>query len=260
MNTDQFNAYAKFYNLFYKDKDYAKEAGYIHSLVQKYSKKDKKDLRLLDLACGTGRHLTELLKIGYANLSGSDIAAPMIEVAKRHAAETGKKIDLYNYSFQESNQVPGKFDVVTSMFSAVNYIVSFEDQLKSFRNIHGLLEDDGVFVFDYWNGNAVARDYSPVKVLRKQDGDGEIVRISETSINLVEQKATVNFTCIYLEKQQKVTEFKEVHELHYYYFSEIRNLLEFAGFNIIHLSPFPEAERAVAPFDWNISIVARKRK
>jgi SAM-dependent methyltransferase len=259
MSATQFNTYAKFYNLFYKDKDYPKEAGYIHALVQKYSTKNKKDLHLLDLACGTGRHLLELSKMGYQHLSGSDIAAPMIEVAKKNTADSGNEIKLYNYSFQQADQVPGKFDVVTSMFSAVNYIVTFEDQLKTFRNIHGLLEKDGIFIFDYWNGNAVTRDYSPVKILRKQDEDSEIVRISETSLDLVEQSVTVNYTCIYLENQQKTIEFKEVHHLHYYYFSEMKNLLEIAGFEIIHLSPFPEADRAVAPYDWNISIVAQKR-
>jgi SAM-dependent methyltransferase len=259
MSAQQFNTYAKFYNLFYKDKDYAKEAGYIHSLVKKYSEKDKKELRLLDLACGTGRHLLELSKLGYGKLSGSDIAAPMIEVAKKNAADAATSIHLYNYSFQEAHQVPDKYDVVTSMFSAVNYIVNFEDQLKSFRNIHGLLDKNGIFIFDYWNGNAVARDYSPMKVLRKQDESGEIIRISETSLDLVKQNVTVKFTCIYLEDQQKTIEFKEVHELHYYHFSEMQNLLQIAGFDIIHFSPFPEMDRPVAPYDWNISIVARKK-
>ena len=33
---DVFDAYARYYDLLYKDKDYAGEAAYVHGLIQKY--------------------------------------------------------------------------------------------------------------------------------------------------------------------------------------------------------------------------------
>jgi SAM-dependent methyltransferase len=258
--SSQFSTYARFYNLLYKDKDYAKEAAYIHNLINRHCSKSKKDLSLLDLACGTGKHLFELSDAGYTNLHGSDIAEAMITVAKENAVRLNKDIEFYNYSFQQSHQIPKKFDVVLSMFSAVNYIISFEDQLQTFRNIHGLLNEDGLFIFDYWNGNAVIRDYSPVKVLRKKDDQSEIIRISNTEIDMIRQSATVTFNCLYFEENRKINEFEEKHHLHYYHFSEMSNLLEMAGFTILHQSPFLEPEKQTASHDWNISIVARKRK
>lgn len=259
MSTRQFDTYARFYNLLYKDKNYSREAAYIHQLVSRYYSKKQSELSLLDLACGTGRHLFELSLLGYARLSGSDIAKAMIDVARENAAQAAKEVAFYNYSFQEAHHIPGKFDVVISMFSAVNYITSFEDQLQTFRNIYNLLESGGIFIFDYWNGNAVVRDYSPVKVLRKQDKGAEIVRVSNTSIDLVKQHATVQFNCQYFEENQRVDEFEEVHHLHYYYFSEMYNLLQVAGFSVLHESPFLEPDKPVDPYDWNISIVAQKR-
>lgn len=258
MSTRQFDTYARFYNLLYKDKNYKKEAAYIHQLISRHYSKKQSELTLLDLACGTGRHLFELSALGYAHLSGSDIAKAMIDVARENAQQAAKQIDFYNYSFQEAHNIPGKFDVVISMFSAVNYITSFEDQLQTFKNIYQLLEKGGIFIFDYWNGNAVVRDYSPVKVLRKQDEQSEIIRISKTSIDLVKQAATVTFNCLYFEGQQRIDEFEEVHHLHYYFFSEMNNLLKIAGFNVLHQLPFLEPEGAVDPYDWNISIVAQK--
>jgi SAM-dependent methyltransferase len=259
MSTRQFDTYARFYNLLYKDKNYKKEATYIHELISRHYSKKQSVLTLLDLACGTGKHLFELSDLGYAHLSGSDIAKAMIDVARQNAQQAEKRIDFYNYSFQEAHNIPGKFDIVISMFSAVNYITSFTDQLKTFRNIYQLLEEGGIFMFDYWNGNAVVRDYSPVKVLRKQDKEAEIIRISNTEIDLIRQHATVKFNCQYFEGQQRIDEFEEVHHLHYYYFPEMYNLLEVAGFTILHESPFLEPDKSVDPYDWNISIVAQKR-
>jgi SAM-dependent methyltransferase len=260
MSKDQFNTYAKFYDLLYKDKNYAKEALYIDALVNKYfSSKNKNYLSLLDLACGTGKHLFELSSLGYSHVAGSDISASMIKLASSKAQELNKKIDFYNYSFQQANKVPGKFHVVVSMFSAINYITTLEDQLQAFKNIHGLLNDTGLFIFDYWNGNAVLRDYSPVKVLRKKENAAEIIRISETNIDAIKQDVFVKFSCLYLEEDKIIDQFEEIHHLHYYHFSEIRNLLYAAGFKIIHISPFMEMNENVSSHDWNVSIVAQKK-
>jgi SAM-dependent methyltransferase len=260
MSTKQFDTYAKFYDLLYKDKNYPGEAAYMHTLIGKHSQVSPSQLSLLDLACGTGKHLFELSSLGYRHLSGSDISSAMIEVAKEKAAQNKKDINFYNFSFQNSHLIKKEFDVVISMFSAVNYLTNFDDQLQTFKNVNGLLKDDGLFIFDYWNGNAVVRDYSPVKVLRKKNGTAEIIRISTTEINKVTQAVSVKFNCMYLDKGAMLDEFEEVHHLHYYHFSEIYNLLSVAGFEILHSSPFLSPEKEIDPYDWNISIVARKRK
>lgn len=260
MSERQFKDYAKFYNLLYKDKNYPKEAAYIDTLVRTHCTRDKKEISLLDLACGTGKHLFELNALGYQRLTGSDIAKEMIEIARRNASNKKLDVDFHNYSFQEADKIPGKFDVIISMFSAVNYITSFEDQMRTFRNISNHLEVGGLFIFDYWNGNAVVRDYSPLKVLRKKDDRAEIIRISNTTLDLIKQSATVVFNCLYMENGARVNEFEEVHHLHYYHFPEMFNLLQIAGFEIVHQSPFLSPDGTVDAYDWNISVVARKRK
>lgn len=254
----QFDVYAAFYDLLYKDKDYKAEADYIDALIKRYALQKDADIELLDLACGTGRHLKELGKKGYRRLSGSDISKAMIDVARSSASDSGPDINYYNHSFQDADKIAGKFDVVLSMFSAVNYITSYEDQSHTLQNIHGLLKEGGIFLFDYWNGNAVVDYYSPVKVLRKKSGDAEIMRISETNINLLSQDAFVKFTCMYTENGRRHDEFVEVHHLHYYFFSEMLNLLKSHRFEVLHMSPFMHIDKAADPKDWNISIVAKR--
>ncbi len=257
-SSTQFNAYAAFYDLLYKDKDYTAESYYIDTLISKFLTKEKSNTRLLDLACGTGKHLQELYKKKYGSLSGSDISKSMIEIAVETSRQKKTDIKFYNHSFQTSDQIDGKFDVVISMFSAVNYITTYEDQNKTLGNIHNLLNDDGLFIFDFWNGNSVVKNYSPVKVLRKTSGDTEILRISETSLDQINQDAFVKFTCMFFKDKLKASEFEEMHHLHYYYFSEMRNLLRSNRFEILYTSPFMQMDKELSIMDWNISMVAKK--
>lgn len=256
--TEQFNVYAAFYDLLYKDKDYKGEAAYIDSLLQEFVRKDRGNVKLLDLACGTGKHLMQLSRLGYSKLNGSDISASMIDVARSAVSKNGMDIEFFNHSFQEANQINRKYDVVISMFSAVNYLTNYEDQRSTLQNVHGLLEHGGMFIFDYWNGNAVTTQFSPLKVLRKKNGNTEIMRISETSIDQITQDAIVKFTCLYFEDDKKVSEFQETHHLHYYYFPEIKNLLAANGFELVHISPFMKMHAPISAAEWNISIVAKK--
>jgi SAM-dependent methyltransferase len=254
----QFDVYAAFYDLMYKDKDYRGEAKYIDQLVRKFSKKDSGVISLLDLACGTGKHLFELSALGYKNLSGSDIASAMIQVARKNAEQKKVNIPFHNFSFQESDKIAKKHDVVISMFSAINYLTAYEDQIRTLKNIHSLLHEGGLFIFDYWNGCAVTESYSPVKVLRKKQDESEIVRISETSLDRITQQATVKFTCSYLKDNVRISEFEEIHLLHYYYFAEMKNLLLSQNFEILYVGPFMRPDEPLDSKEWNISIVARK--
>jgi SAM-dependent methyltransferase len=258
MADSQFDTYAKFYDLLYWDKNYSGEAAFIDNLITEAFKADAKNLELLDLACGTGRHLFELKKLGYSRLAGSDISDRMIDVARKVSNENKLPISFHNYSFQEANKIPGNFQVILSMFSAVNYLTTFEDQLLTFRNIHGLLKRNGLFIFDFWNGNAVARDYSPMRVVHKKAADNELIRISETTIDRLTQNVSVKFKCLYFEDGTKQTEFEEIHKLHYYYCPEIINLLSTTGFRIRRIVPFMAPDKELDPFEWNITIVAEK--
>ncbi|MFM6976262.1 MAG: class I SAM-dependent DNA methyltransferase [Sphingobacteriaceae bacterium] len=250
--------YASFYNLLYQDKDYAQEAAYVDRLISKQTA-FAKPIRLLDLACGTGNHAFLLQDLGY-EVNGSDISADMIEVASHRAEEMNSPVRFFNYSFQESHQIKQKYQVIISMFSAINYLTTYQDLAKTLNNIHGLLEDDGIFIFDYWNGNAVTRDYSPLKHLHKTKGADVIERTSRTSLDLINQIAEVEFTCIYAKDGVKQLEFQELHRMRYFYFKELEDLLKANGFKIVYRSNFLNDQAQLDAFDWNITIIVQKNQ
>lgn len=256
--SSQFNQYAEFYDLLYREKNYIGESEYIAKIIKKLLPERSIPVTLLDLACGTGKHIFHLEKMGFT-VEGSDISSNMISVARESAKTNGSKAIFYNRSFQESHKIQKNYDVIISMFSAIDYLTSFDDFLLALKNISGLLNDDGIFIFDYWNGNAVTRDYDPVKVVRKSDMKGELLRISETSLDLVKQIATVKFSCMYFVDGKRMHDFTELHPMRYYFFQEMFNILESNGFEIIYTSPFMNFDGLIDPYDWNISVGLKKK-
>ncbi|ADH85081.1 class I SAM-dependent DNA methyltransferase [Desulfurivibrio alkaliphilus] len=253
---DIFADYSEFYDLLYEDKPYPDEARFIADLLNRYADPAGSVRTVLDLACGTGRHCFELEAMGY-QVAGSDISAPMIARAQAAAAARASQATFYNHSFQEAAKIGKRFDAVISMFSAIDYLTGHHDLTTALENVSQLLPPGGLFVFDYWNGNAVINNYSPVRELRKRRGNLEVHRTSTTRLDLVEQIAEVNFQFRCLVAGQSEHEFREQHRVRYFFFREIETYLELGGFDLIHRGTFMAED--FSPTSWNIAVVARKR-
>jgi predicted TPR repeat methyltransferase len=96
-----FGAYAQYYDLLYRSKNYVAEAQYIHQLIQSYV---PGALSVLDLGCGTGAHAVQLAREGY-RIHGVDLSTGMLERAKSRLAEShlGRHRDS---NFHKGTSVP----------------------------------------------------------------------------------------------------------------------------------------------------------
>ncbi len=252
---DMFEEYAEYYDIVYKDKDYCSEALFISELIKRYCN-PKRPIKVLDLACGTGLHAIELAKMGY-EVDASDISAKMINVAKENARRNKLKISFHQEAFQTAGRINKKFDVVISMFSAINYLTSCKDLLGSLKNIHGLLESNGIFIFDFWNGNAVIEDFSSVRVKRMNKGKKSVLRYSENTIDRLEQIVNVKFTFMLFDKYVLVSEFTENHICRYYFIKEMEDYLNISDLNVVHKCPFMSPNKAISYKDWNVTFVSK---
>lgn len=85
-----FQDYAYYYNAFYKDKNYGKEAEQVNRILKMHGC-DRGTL--LNLGCGTGRHDIELSNLGY-QCTGVDMSPLMIKIAKENAKEANNQISF----------------------------------------------------------------------------------------------------------------------------------------------------------------------
>ena len=106
--------------------------------------------KILDLACGFGRHSLYLSKIGYA-VTGVDITKDYIIDAKNEACKSGLTIDfihddIRNLKFSE------EFDVVLNLADgAIGYLENDEENLKVFDIISKALKSGGKHFMDICN-------------------------------------------------------------------------------------------------------------
>lgn len=260
MNTKEiFSQYATYYDILYQDKDYGREALFISKLIKKLLPENKENIRVLDIACGTGRHTMELSHLGY-KVEGSDLSEEMIKIAVKESKKSNLDIAYYNESFQTIGRIGKRYDVILSMFSAINYLTTYNDFSAALKNIYSLLNDDGIFIFDFWNGNAVIDHFSPVRVKRMAKNAKEILRISETAINQISQLATVRFNFMLLENGRISKEFEEKHLIRYFFLQEMIDLLQANNLEVVFRCPFMNVSEDVSYSDWNVTYVAKKNK
>jgi SAM-dependent methyltransferase len=108
--------------------------------------------RVLDLACGHGRHSVELARRGFA-VTGVDLSAPSLELAAARAAEAGVAVRFERSDMRRISYEAG-FDAVINMFTAFGYFEEAENRLVMER-VAAALVPGGAFLMEVGNPVAV---------------------------------------------------------------------------------------------------------
>lgn len=120
------------------------------------------DEKILDLACGFGRHSLELARRGF-DVIGVDITPDYIKYAS-HMAEKEKLNARFICSDIRDVCFENKFDVVLNMADgAVGYLENNEENLKIFSVISKALKTGGKHFMDIMNGG-YAETHFPCKL------------------------------------------------------------------------------------------------
>jgi SAM-dependent methyltransferase len=136
----------------------------------------KKGGRILDLACGAGRHSIGLAKRGYA-VVGYDLSADLLREARAAAKKAGIKAA---FTRGDMRDLPYKseFDAAINMFSSFGYFDGIEDDRKVLAGVAKALRPRGKFLMERFNREAMAYEL-PMQGWRVQ-ADGSIVLQEDT--------------------------------------------------------------------------------
>jgi SAM-dependent methyltransferase len=100
------------------------------------------DERVLDMACGSGRHSLELRRRGF-EVVGVDISPDLIEIARRDATEAELEVDFVLSDLRDL-EFDSEFDLVLNLNDgAIGYLESDEENLKTFEVISRALRPGG---------------------------------------------------------------------------------------------------------------------
>ncbi len=234
-----FGAYSQYYDLLYKDKDYAGEAAYVRALVEQHRPGAHS---ILDLGCGTGRHALLLAANGYA-VTGVDRSSEMLATARAQlAAASSERAAQLASSGAAPRFVEGdvrsvrtgqKVDVVVSLFHVMSYQVSNADLKAALLTAKEHLQPGGVFIFDCWYGPTVLSLRPSVRELHLENEQISVTRVAQPVSHATRNTVDVNFHVTIENKQTGVVdELRETHSMRYLFSPEVELLLEACGLTL----------------------------
>jgi len=249
-----FQSYSKYYDIFYKDKDYEKESDFLEEIFKKYSENSVKTI--LNLGCGTGSHDLILAEKGY-QLTGVDLSPQMLKIAKEKAEKENKNIDFIESDIRNI-ELQKKFDAVISMFAVMSYQTKNEDIISAFKCAANHLKKGGIFIFDCWFGPAVLKTKPEKRKKIIEQGVEKIERWVEPVLDLMKHTIDVNYKVIKKSRGEVLDEISESHKMRFFFPQEIKYFLEQTGFQVLKICPFMEIEKNLFENDWNITVIAKK--
>ncbi len=105
--------------------------------------------RVLDLACGHGRHSVELARHGCA-VTGVDLSEPSLALAAARAAEAGVDLRLERADMRQI-AFDAEFDAVINMFTAFGYFADEADNRLVLERVSAALAPGGAFLLETIN-------------------------------------------------------------------------------------------------------------
>lgn len=258
-----FGAYSAYYDLLYRDKDYAGEANYVRSQIVQHHPSSKS---ILDLGCGTGRHALLLAEQGY-RVCGVDASLDMLSRANAELAAASPEVRVRRASSGASPQflhgdvrsvrLERSFDVVVSLFHVMSYQTTNGDLRAAFDTAKAHLEPGGLFLFDCWYGPAVLSVRPSVRIGRFEDERISVIRLAEPRLYPNTNLVDVNYQVLIKDKLHgSLEEVRETHTMRYLFVPEVAALLDAAGFRLD--ASFEFMTNQALGFDtWTAVFVAR---
>ena len=216
-----FSQTTAYYDQIYSWKDYCTEAEDLTDVIHENLRSGGK--RLLDVACGTGRHV-EYLKQHF-DVEGLDVSQEMLELAQQRNPDVP-----FHHADMIDFELGNKFDVVTCLFSSISYVGTVENLIQAVNCMTRHLHPGGVLVIEPWLTPDV---YQPGRVHANfvDEPDLKIARISTGS---VEGRLSVLDMHYLIGTPEGITHFVECHQLAMFENDEMHDVLTNAGLEVTY--------------------------
>lgn len=270
---EAYTDFASVYDIFMDETPYEEWCEFIVSLLHSYETKEcmvpegtegetpedklsQEKNSILDLGCGTGA-LTELLAAKGYDMIGIDNAQEMLQIAMEKKQRSGHDI-LYLMQDMREFELYGTVGAVISVCDSLNYLLSEDDILKTFRLVDNYLFPGGLFIFDF---NTVYKYEVVIGDSTIAENREECSFIWENYYHPEEEINEYDLTFFVKNDNEGEESFRRFRETHYqrgYTLRQMRELVENAGMEFVaafdadtHGEVTPESER--------IYVVAREQ-
>jgi SAM-dependent methyltransferase len=129
---------ARFYDALYSFKDYQGSARALHEAIQQRRPRARS---LLDVACGTGKHLESLRQ--WYEVEGVDINPDLVEIARERLGDV--RFHLQDMAVMDTGR---RYDVITCLFSSIAYVRTPENLKRTLARFEKHLGEEGLVILE----------------------------------------------------------------------------------------------------------------
>ncbi len=220
--------HARVYDEIYADKPYADEARFVHELVGSPGGK------LLDVACGTGRHAIAFADLGY-DVIASDINEELLAVGR---AAAGDRVQFFQGDMCDLDIDGRPFDVVTCLFDSIGYPQDDDRIVSALRSLRRHAAPGGRVVCEFLHAPALVRGADTRRVRRVDLRDGRtLLRTSETTIDVERMLMHVRYELWAVNGDGRGEHAEEEQTNRLFSAPEMRQLAAAAGLDVLEIVP-----------------------
>ena len=158
----------KYYHILYKDRDYKEAQTFMDNLTHYLNLPE--EAKILDLACGKGRHSVYLNSLGF-DVTGADLSENSIKEASKHENEK------LHFKVHDMRDVcDSKYDAIFNLFTSFGYFENDADNLTTLKAIKHSLTEYGFACIDFMNVDYVIDNLVPEEVKKVENIDFHIKR------------------------------------------------------------------------------------
>ena len=212
---------ARLYDALYESIDYEGHGQQVLELLQRHAQHTCESL--LDVACGTGMHLSFWAKT--LSVEGLDIDADLLGIAAERVPEVALHLaDMTRFDLGK------QFDAVTCLFSSIGYVKTQERLAQALICMCSHVRPGGVLIIEpwippeLWNPGVVVADFV----------DNPDIKIARMNISGQEGNvSTLNFEYL-VATENGFERFSERHELGLFTNEQVEEILRSQGFTVTY--------------------------
>ena len=242
---------APYYDILYRSKSYEREADAVSSAISRWSLVPVRSL--LDVGCGTGRHLRALSTQGW-QLTGLDRSKAMLEAARSNLA--GPAAPTLIHADAARFDLGHRFDAATCLFATFCYLLG-DDAPSALACVRRHLFPGSVLVLDVWHAPAVLAQGPGTRRMEVTEGDLRIIRTADGCLDRATGTVRVHYELAVHKDGRVVENASEDHVLRYFFPDALDSLLQDAGFEVVTRGAFPDLDVPLSEATWNAGVVAR---
>lgn len=180
-----------YYHILYQQRNDAEAEFFIDNLTDFL--RPAEDSKMLDIACGKGRHAIYLNKKGF-DVTGIDLSEQSIKYAKQFE---NHKLHFLVHDMRRLFYI-NYFDVALNLFTSFGYFDTEKDHVTAIKTFRKSLKADGKLVIDYFNTEKIISNLNSCEVksldsisfnITKNVVDGKIIK----KINFEDKGKVYNF-------------------------------------------------------------------